>query len=165
MPISNLNNEHLSAEQLTTAKSNLATLEETLALEVRNLNVDDRKRYGSINEQNKLFVNKIHDYASGQPSLKSPDVDWAEFENDFNSRQELEQLIARLERLTTGLKNAKILHDFDNFQAALDDYAYTSYKAGTMATGFENKYLELKQFFTRSKKNTTTQPDTPKNDA
>lgn len=160
MPISNLNNEHLTAEQLAAAQSNLAALEETLAQEVRNLNVADRQRYGSINERNKLFVNKIHDYAVGQPSLNSPDVDWVEFKKDYESRQNLEQLIARLERLTSGLKNAKILHDYDNFQSALDDYAYTSYKAGTMATGYETKYKELKQFFVRGKKSESTSTDT-----
>ncbi|GKT31357.1 hypothetical protein ADUPG1_001993, partial [Aduncisulcus paluster] len=71
---------------------------------------------------------------------------------DFNSRIVLEGIISRLENLLTGLSNAKILHDYDNYQAALDDYSYTNYKVGTSAPGYESKQNELKQFFSRTKK-------------
>ncbi|WP_251832286.1 hypothetical protein [Kaistella pullorum] len=47
------------------------------------------------------------------------------------------------------VKNAKILHDYDNYQTTLEDYAYTSYKAGSQAPGYETKMTELKQFFSR----------------
>ena len=61
----------------------------------------------------------------------------------------MESIIARLESLTTKLKNAKILHDYDNLQAALTDYAYTNFMAGTGAAGYETKQNNLKQFFTK----------------
>lgn len=147
MPITNLNNVHLSNDQVETAKNALATLESSLQNINVNLSADDRKKYGSINEQNKLFVNKVYDFHRNQPELEASEVDWAEYERDFISRQNYENLIARLESLTTKLKNAKILHDFDNYQAALTDYAFTAYKAGTAASGYEVKQNELKQFF------------------
>lgn len=152
MPISNLNNTHLTAEELKAANDSLTALEEALKTKVINLSAEERQRYGSVNEQNKLFVNKVFDYAQGEGALRSPDVNWDEFGKDYASRAQLEQLIARIERLHAGLVNAKTLHDFDNFQAALDDYAYTSYKAGASATGYETKRNALKQFFARSKK-------------
>ena len=68
-------------------------------------------------------------------------------------------MIARLESLTTRLKNAKILHDYDNYQAALDDYAYTNFMAGTSTPGYETKMNEMKQFFGR-----TTASKTPLTD-
>ncbi|MBF4473791.1 hypothetical protein IRZ80_20605, partial [Flavobacterium sp. HJJ] len=49
-----------------------------------------------------------------------------------------------------GLSNNKILHDFDNYQAALTDYDYSKYKASTKAPGFENKINEIAQFFNRT---------------
>ncbi|ANI90237.1 hypothetical protein A9P82_13620 [Arachidicoccus ginsenosidimutans] len=150
MPITNLNNLHLTAEQLTAAQDALTQLETTLAVININLTADDRRKYGSINEQNKLFVNKVNDYNTSQPALSSPEVDWTEFTADFASRQSYEALIARLDSLHTRLDNAKTLHDYDNYQAALTDYAYTSYKAGTSAPGFETKYDDLKQFFAKS---------------
>ncbi|MCT4603043.1 MAG: hypothetical protein N4A59_09115 [Marinifilum sp.] len=150
--IKNLNANHLSAKQIESANTSLGDLETTLTVTLSNLSSDERRKYGSISEQNKLFVNKVNDYAINQPTLKSPDVDWDEFTKDFNSRTFLEGIIARLENLLTGVKNAKILHDHDNYQAALDDYAYTNYKVGTSALGYESKQNELKQFFSRTKK-------------
>ncbi len=160
MSITNLNNQHLTTAQVNTAKDALVTLENALAIININLSAEDRQRYGSINEQNKLLVNKVMDYHKSQPTLQTPHFDWAEFENDFNSRNNLETLIARLESLTTRLKNAKVLHDFDNYQAALQDYAYTSFMAGTGIVGYENKMNDLKQFFTRSAKTSSNTPPT-----
>ncbi|MFT4060735.1 MAG: hypothetical protein QM642_00090 [Edaphocola sp.] len=150
MAITNLNNLHLTDEQLEVAQNALEELENALAAINVNLTADDRRRYGSINEQNKLFVNKVNDYFANQPALSSPEVDWAEFAADYASRKSYEAIIARLDSLSQTLANAKILHDYDNYQSALTDYAYTAYKAGTSAPGYETKYDELKQFFARS---------------
>lgn len=62
----------------------------------------------------------------------------------------------RLQNILDSLDNNKILHDFDNYQAALTDYSYSQYKAGTKAAGYENKVNEIGQFFSRS--NTSTAP-------
>ncbi|WP_449399393.1 hypothetical protein [Chryseobacterium wanjuense] len=152
MPITNLNNTHLTIAQVETAKISLSALETALQDITINLSAEDRQKYGSINEQNKLFVNKIYDFNKNQPNLSATEVDWAEFEKDFTSRQNYEALIARLDSLVTRLKNAKILHDYDNYQAALTDYAYTAYKAGTSSPGYEVKQNELKQFFGKTSK-------------
>jgi hypothetical protein len=155
MSITNLNNIHLTTVQTTTATTALATLETALAVVNINLSAEDRQRYGSINEQNKLLVNKTMDYHNSQPALQTPHVNWTEFANDYASRNNMENMIARLESLTTRLKNAKILHDYDNYQAALADYAYTNFMAGTGTTGYETKMNELKQFFIRTTASTS----------
>ena len=155
MPITNLNNKHLTAEQLIAAQDALTNLESALVDIDFNLTSEDRKKYGSINEQNKLIVNKVNDYLVNQPQLASSEVEWEEFRKDFSSRANLEALIARLDNLSTKIKNAKILHDYDNYQAALTDYAYTAYKAGTSAPGYETKQNDLKQFFANRGSSTT----------
>ncbi|MFP3593251.1 hypothetical protein [Chryseobacterium sp. SIMBA_038] len=152
MPITNLNNTHLTTAQVDTAKTSLTTLEAALESINVNLSAEDRQKYGSINEQNKLFVNKVYDFNKNQPELSAIEVDWAEFGNDYTSRQNYEGLIARLDSLVTRLKNAKTLHDYDNYQAALTDYAFTAYKAGTASPGYEVKQNELKQFFSKTTK-------------
>ena len=149
--IKNLNNMHLTAEQITKSEAALTELELQLKAEIVNLSADERRKYGSIGEANKLFVNKVSDYATGQPSLCSTDVDWEEFMKDQTSRLQLEGMIARMQNVLNGLINAKTLHDYDNYQAALDDYSYTTYKAGTSAPGFEEKQRDLKQFFSRTR--------------
>ncbi len=152
MGISNLNNKHLSEEQIATVKKALADLETALVTLDINLTPEERNKYGRVNEQNKLFINKVENFAQDQPNLRSFDVDWEEFFRDFQSREVLEMLITRLNSLATRATNAKILHDYDNYQDALNDYAYTSFRAGSNAVGFEDKYKELKQFFSRTKK-------------
>ena len=119
-----------------------------------NLTAAQRQKYGSINEQNKLFVNKVYDYYKNQPDLRNQDVDWMEFEKDYKSRQALEGMIAQVEDILRILINAKILHDYDNYQAALQDYSYTVDKAGAglSSAGFETKMNDLKQFFNRTTK-------------
>lgn len=156
----NLNSTHVTSEIDENANRALSTLESIFGPLLKNLSADERRRYGSIGEQNKLFVNKVEEYATKQPTLRSPDVDWDEFMLDFTDRRKLEGFIARLQRLIEGLNNAKTLNDFDNYQNALDDYAYTNYKAQTAAPGFETKQRDLKQFFTRTK-STSEQPDSP----
>ena len=61
MAITNLNNQHLSAAEITTAKEALSALENALSPINVSLTPEDRQKYGSINEQNKLFVNKVND--------------------------------------------------------------------------------------------------------
>ncbi|WP_394799525.1 hypothetical protein [Chryseobacterium turcicum] len=150
MGLTNLNSTHLSSAKITAAQDAIVALEIALAEITFNLSADDRKRYGSINEQNKLFVNKVHDYNSSQPNLSSPEVDWEEFNRDHSSRKNMEAMISRLEGLITKMNNAKTLHDYDNYQAALVDYSFTTYKAGSSASGFEDKHKDLKQFFLKS---------------
>lgn len=150
MGLTNLNSTHLSSEKITAAQNAIAALDTALDELTHNLSADDRKKYGSINEQNKLFVNKVDDYNHNQPELRSPEVEWDEFNRDYSSRKTMEAMISKLESLTTRMINAKILHDFDNYQAALIDYSFTTYKAGSSAPGFEDKYNDLKQFFVKN---------------
>jgi len=161
MPITNLNNKHLSTDKIKQAQTAI----EQLALAVKeidiNLTANERQKYGSINEKNKLIVHKVYDYFQNQPQLSSPEVNWIEFAKDYTSRQNLEALISQLENITTQLRNAKILHDFDNYQAALTDYAYTTYKASTSVSGYETKRNEISQFFAKKKGGSTSiSPDT-----
>lgn len=158
MPLTNLNSAHLEEAQITTAQNAVTALENALAVINVTLTAEERQKYGSINEQNKLLVNKVSDYRKNNPNLSVEDVDWDEFEKDFASRNIYENLITRLEALVVKLKGAKTLHDFDNYQAALADYAYTSYKAGAGAAGFETKQNEMKQFFNRTGKTVEQNP-------
>ena len=150
MPFENLSTVHYTTVQKTAALEAITALEAALAANFKNLTAEERKKYGSINEQNKLIVNKALAYRTNQPNFSSADVDQEEFQNDFDSRTFIEATITRLQAVLEGLNNNKILHDFDNYQAALTDYGYSQYKAGTKAAGFETKVTEMAQFFNRT---------------
>ena len=161
MPINNLNNVHLDQTQKDEVNDALRTLENALGALTVTLTPEERRNYGSVNEQNKLLINKVWDYKQNSGDLSVPDLDWGEFENDLASRQFLESAIHRLDAVLEKLKNAKTLHDYDNYQGALEDYAYTSYKAGSSTPGYETKRTELKQFFARSGRAGGEEPTEP----
>ncbi len=148
MPFTNFDSRHFSATEKTATDTALTAIEMALALKMANLTPEERQQYGSINEQNKLIVNKVKDYRDSQPSLSSPDVDWTEFMNDYDTRLFLQTVMQRLESVLEGVKNAKILHDWDNYQAALSDYDYAKYKDATQTIGYRTKVKEIAQFFT-----------------
>ena len=164
MPFTNLENRHFTPAEKTTINGLMTQLETALANKTANLTPEERKKYGSINEQNKLVVNKVKDFRDNQPALSSADVDWTEFAADFDDRAFKQALLIRFATLSDGLNNSKILQDFDNFQAALTDYEYAKYKANANAQGYSQKVAEIAQFFTggtSSSTSTDTPPVTP----
>ena len=161
MPFLNFDSRHFSTAEKTAIQEALAVLEIALTPKLANLNPQERQQYGSVNEQNKGIINKVKDYRETQPNLSSPDVDWNEYLQDHDSRAFLQNQAERLTELARGMENAKILHDWDNYQAALVDYSYTQYKNNSGATGYATKETELKQFFNRTG---TTKTDNPTND-
>ena len=150
MPFTNFDARHFSGPEKNIINDAITHLETALVGKLANLTPEERKQYGSVNEQNKLIINKVKDYHDTQPAMSSPDVDWVEFDADHDSRAFIQNLIQRLMSVLDGLNNAKVLHDWDNYQASLSDYEFAKYKNGTNATGYETKVNELKQFFNRT---------------
>ncbi|RYD52602.1 MAG: hypothetical protein EOP52_00185 [Sphingobacteriales bacterium] len=149
MPISNLNNTHLDPIQIQTIERALDDLERALQPLTINLSPDERKQYGRVNEQNKLIIDRVYSFYNSNPQLARPDIDWGEFLNDYNSRRTMERFMNRIDGLRARFLDAKTLHDFDNYNNAIDDYGYTSYMASSSTPGYQAKFEELKQFFTR----------------
>lgn len=146
----NMIQAHLTAAERTAIDGLIAQLEAALAGKLTALTEEERSRYGSINEQNKLLVNKVHDYAANNPSMSAPEVDWTEFEADYQSRRFLESRSEKLRSLAYQMQSTKILHDHDNYQDALTDYGYAQYKKGANENGYAEKVADLKQFFPKS---------------
>ena len=159
MSFTNFDSRHFSVIEKTAVNTALASLELAVSLKLANLTAAERQQYGSVNEQNKLIINKVKGFHDTQPTLSSPDVDWVEFNNDFDTREFLQSAVLRLQSLIDGLGNAKILHDFDNYQASLTDYDFSKYKASTSAVGFQTKVAEIGQFFNSGPRTPNT--DTP----
>ena len=140
--------DHFTTGNQTTFNTGVAALEALLQPKLHNLSEEENNKYGSINEKNKLLVNKVADYQASQPALSSPDVDWTEFAADAFDRNFLETAAARLMALATAMMETKRLHDYDNYQNALVDYAYSQYKEGTSpGLGYDAKVADIKQFF------------------
>jgi hypothetical protein len=157
----NIIKTQLALPERTQISDLIAELEGVLAGKLAALTEEERVRYGSVNEQNKLLVNKVRDYRQNSPQMSTPDVDWTEFESDYQSRIFLESCANRLKSLAYQIQSTKILHDHDNYQDALSDYAYAQYKKGAGEPGFAEKVAEIKQFFNRA--GSSAPPATPNN--
>ncbi len=147
----NIIQDQLTQEEKEKATQLVAQLEAIFSDKLSALTEKERRDYKAINEKNKLFVNKIWDYRQHSQVLSSPDVDWQEFERDYKARVFAENLLGRVESLAYRLESTKILHDYDNYQDALNDYSYSQYSKGAGKAGFTEKVAELKQFFARTK--------------
>lgn len=146
----NVGRLHLTAAQKTAINDAITVLLNTITAVSPNFVPGDRSKYGSINELNKLLVNKANDFANNDPNLKSPEVDWVEFEADYADRAFADTKLNTLNNVVSLLEDFKIAHDYDNYQAALVDYQYAQYKQNSGDARFSSKVDEYKQFFPRT---------------
>jgi hypothetical protein len=112
MPLNNLGRPHLTAAQKTSIDTAISTVETILLSIVPNFSAEERTLYGSVDEKNKLLVNSVRDYFQTQPALASPDVDWVEYEADFQDRSfcdTREKRLTNIVKLLTILKLPMIL--------------------------------------------------------
>ena len=150
MPLKDLIQNQLTVADTDAIAKALTDIENAIKAKTVNLTPDERQKYGSINEQNKLFVNKVNDLHSSQPQFNSSKVDWPEFESDFAIRSSLENIMLRMRSIVEQLDDTKILHDNDNYQQSLSQYSYISFLANENEPGVTTLKEELAQFFPRS---------------
>jgi hypothetical protein len=157
MAITNLNNDHFNEEQKKMINEGWDMIMKALSPKARNLSGEERQKYGSVKEENKLVVQKVLDYNQSQPHLSCPDVDYKELQADWNDRMFLSGLLSRMVETTNIVNSIRITHDFDAYNSAKVDYNHCKYKMGTNdeAAGFESKYKDLLYFF----KTNTASPD------
>ena len=160
----NIIESQLSEADRTKISESITNLETSLAGKTRKLDAAERSRYGSINQQNKLVVDIARDYHRNQPAMSSPDVDWTAFESDYQARMFLGTCVKRLLAIVYDLESTKIMHDYDNFQDALDDYGYSRYRDGAGETGHSAKVGDFKQYFSKSGKTKLPDESDPKPD-
>ncbi|XZF16381.1 hypothetical protein ACTHGU_09590 [Chitinophagaceae bacterium MMS25-I14] len=136
---------NMSAQIITTLNNIVAWLQPVTT----NLTPEERRQYGSINEQNKLLVNKVADFHLNQPSLSSPDVNWTTYQQNMSSRTSFAAIEALAQQIIEMCSDPRILHDYSLYQNALVDYDYTKYKANstTGGAGYTTKLEDIRQLF------------------
>jgi hypothetical protein len=150
MPLKDLIQSQLSLADIDKINQAVDTIQTTIAGKMVNLTPEERQKYGSINEQNKLMVNKVNDIHNSHPQFDSAKVDWAEFSADFAIRAILEKIVSRLQSLVEQFDDTKILHDNDNYQQALAQYSYISFLADQNEPGITTIKEDVAQFFNRT---------------
>jgi hypothetical protein len=67
MPLEDLNRLHYSEAEKTTVTAAITNIENSLSEKFKNLKPEERMKYGSVSEQNKLFINKVKDLETISP--------------------------------------------------------------------------------------------------
>ena len=119
----------LQPEELTTCKDSIKAINDVISKIAPSLTNEERKNYGSINDSNKLFVNKTKLLMEKHPNLVPTFVNMVEFNSDYNARVEIEKLLIDIDDLKRKLEDTKILLDNDNYQDALAFYRSIRYYA------------------------------------
>ncbi|WP_330747153.1 hypothetical protein [Chryseobacterium sp. CP-77] len=155
MALDNLISLSFTAEELTKLDQALQTIETVLSGKTINLTPEERQQYGSIAEQNKLFVNKAKIYMEQYPQYVPNFLDKVEFDKDYLGREQVEQRLQILSSLTEQLSDTKVLLDHDNYHNAITFYRNMKFLSGENVPGTNVIYEDMKQFFI------TTTPSTP----
>ena len=125
------------------------------------LTPDDRRKYGSVNETNKLFINKIVDLMNLYPQFVPPTFDRLKFDSDYNFRTELERITDQMQVLSTLLESGKIAYDYNNYKASLAIYGYIQYLGNMCNDALARSAAEeLATFFSRTRTEETPPTDT-----
>ena len=151
MPIDNLGKIHFSKQQIQDINKALTALTDTLAGMSVNLTAAEHQKYGRVKEKNKLLIDKVKNYHDNQPRLQSPEVDWKEFDLDYENRLQASQMLSKIKAIENQLINIKILGDYDNYTDALRDYQYAKYKNRfANESGYSKKIEDMIVFFPRT---------------
>jgi len=140
----------LTDAELTTIRTSMNAIKAILAPKFVNLEPEDRQKFGSINEKNKLVINKVKDYRDNMPSLSNPDIDWIAFSEKATTRKNFMLVIDMISELNELCNDPRTLVDYVLYGEARKDYKFTKYKAeddGAGSAGFETKYNALREFF------------------
>ena len=150
MPLKDLIQSQLSLADIESINKALDNIQTTIAGKMVNLTPEERQKYGSINEQNKLMVNKVNDVHNSHPQFDNAKVDWAQFTADFAIRLTMEKIISRMQSLAEQFDDTKILHDNDNYQQALAQYSYISFLSDQNEPGITTVKEDIARFFNRT---------------
>lgn len=151
MPIENLGKIHFSKQQIQDINQALTALTDSLAGMSVNLTAAEHQKYGRVKEKNKLLIDKVKNYHDNQPRLQSPEVDWKEFDLDYENRLQTSQMLLKIKAIENQLINIKILGDYDNYTDALRDYQYAKYKNRfANESGYSKKIEDMVVFFPRT---------------
>ena len=161
MAIDNMISVDFSDQELNKIENALNEVMQLLSGKVINLTPEERKQYGSIADKNKVFVDKCKAYMEQDPTTVPNTLDKHEFDKDYKARQQMEEPLKKLSRITEMLMDTKILLDFDNYNGSLSYYRYVKFLATQNTPGITSIYADLNQHFQSMGKRAKKAPDTP----
>lgn len=121
------------------------------------LTSEERSYYGKGGgDSNKLLVGDVMNLSKNQPQLNSPLIDWTEFNSDSAAASMCKSWIDRIGSIAYKLESARMMHDYDNYMDAIDQYSHLDYLSRNNVQGAAEAHSQLKEHFKRTKAKTET---------
>ncbi|WP_320052531.1 hypothetical protein [uncultured Acetobacteroides sp.] len=144
--------DKLVKDHKTEIEAALATLESLINPNTPVLTSEERTLYGKGGgDSNKLLVDDVKTLSATQPQLNSPLIDWTEFNSDNATANMCKSWISRMESIAYKLESAKMMHDYDNYMDAIDQYSHLDYLSRNNVQGASEAHAKLKGHFKRAK--------------
>lgn len=136
----------------TTIEDLLTNLEGAVNPNAPVLDTEGRRKYG-IGGGNviRLLIDDVATLAKTQPQLCSTLIDWNEFNTDNMASNTLKEWISRLNAIVYKLESAKMMHDYDNYNDAIDQYAHLQYLSRNNVQGANEAYSQLRSHFKKTR--------------
>jgi hypothetical protein len=144
--------DKLVKDHKTEIESALTTMENAINPNTPVNSTEERTLYGrGSGGANKLMVDDVKTLSLTQPQLNSPLIDWTEFNTDNAAGIALGQWIDRLKAMVYKLESAKMMHEYDNYMDAIDQYSHLDYLSRNNVQGAVEAHAKLKEHFKRAK--------------
>ncbi|GIZ16098.1 hypothetical protein [Capnocytophaga catalasegens] len=147
MALKNLAQVTFTTEELEKMDNALQILEEVLKGKTYKLSAEQRRQFGRIAEQNKLFVNKSKELMEQYPQYIPSFLNKNEFDQDYEARIQIENRLIRIQSIAEQLSDTKILLDHDNYSGSITFYQNIKFLYGQNIPGIKTIFDSLKQFF------------------
>jgi len=136
-------------------EASLTALESLINPNTPVLTSEERSFYGKGGgDSNKLLVDDVKTLSTTQPQLNSPLIDWTEFTSDNTAASTCKSWISRIESIAYKLESARMMHEYDNYMDAIDQYAHLDYLSRNNVQGAAEAHAQLKEHFKRAKAKT-----------
>ena len=163
MALDNLISVTFTKDEINDLNTAIQSIRSILADKAVNLTPEERKQYGSIADRNKVLVDKAKRYMDQFSELVPRVVDKAEFDRDYQTREQIAAPLRELARITEMLVDIKTLLDHDNYNGAIAFYRYIKYLASENEPGTTSVYQDMKQHY-QSRRSQTDPPQTENTD-
>lgn len=138
-----------SRERQERLKSAIRDMRAQLQGQTINLSPEERRKYSSIRHRNLLFIEKIRGFLAAEGELLRPQIDADDFEQRYEMRSFLYELVGLLRALLEQLDDTRIAIDYELQSTALLAYQYIKLLAKQDIPGIDTWHADLKAFFTR----------------
>lgn len=144
--------DKLVKDHLKEIEEHLTALEQLVNPNTPIITNEDRHLYGrGGGNANKLLVADVSQLSHTQPQLNSPLIDWAEFSNDNFAGSTIGGWVSRITAVAYKLESAKMMHEYDNYNDAIDQYAHLQYLSRNNVQGANEAYNKLREHFRKGK--------------